>query len=577
MACSYDGLRIIDISNPADLSEIGHSNTPGPAMSVAVSGGYAYVANWNAGLIVIDISDPVNPVEAGNFSREGSIRSVSLSADAAYLADERAGLIAIDINDPANPVETGFYDTPDISYGIAVSGNYAYIANYQDGLRVIDISDPANPAEAGICDTPGIAYHVDLCGSYAYVADWWGGLRIIDISDPANPVETGFYQASGVNDVLVSGNFAYLPAIARLLILDISEPANPVETTFLETPGEARGVALSGGYALVADYNEGVRIIDISDPANPFEAGSYSTLTGVYDVAAAGDYAYAASEYEGFWIIDISDPANPVAVGNIDTGGAACGIYLSDTYAYLTDGVGLKVIDITDPSNPTVKGFYDTSSIAIGVTVSDPYCYLVDHNDGLYILEFEEESAVLFTSLSARPLGRAIELKWSVEEGGELEGFRILRCLPGEQPALLSGVLLERSARRYIDSSVENGKRYHYTVEALTSGGAVIASVEVSAETAPPVMKLYSNFPNPFNPSTTIAFSLPERERIRLEVFDINGKKIRTLVHGIVEEGYREIIWNGRDDSGSEVVSGLYFYRLKAGKKMISRKAVLLR
>ena len=89
------------------------------------------------------------------------------------------------------------------------------------------------------------------------------------------------------------------------------------------------------------------------------------------------------------------------------------------------------------------------------------------------------------------------------------------------------------------------------------------------------VTKLHSNYPNPFNPATTISFSLPKEEDIELTIYNIKGQKVKTLYSGIAEEGKHSIMWEGKDSNGKEVSSGLYFYKLETGKKEISRKMLL--
>jgi hypothetical protein len=93
----------------------------------------------------------------------------------------------------------------------------------------------------------------------------------------------------------------------------------------------------------------------------------------------------------------------------------------------------------------------------------------------------------------------------------------------------------------------------------------------------PPVFALEQNVPNPFNPSTTIAFTLREAAEIRLEVFDASGRHVRTLAAGTREATRHEVQWNGRDDAGTEVASGVYFYRLTAGELTLTHKMVLLK
>lgn len=92
-----------------------------------------------------------------------------------------------------------------------------------------------------------------------------------------------------------------------------------------------------------------------------------------------------------------------------------------------------------------------------------------------------------------------------------------------------------------------------------------------------PVLTLGQNFPNPFNPSTTIEFVLPETGHTRLEVFDILGHRVTTLVDELLSAGFHEATFDGTDDSGSALASGMYFYRLQAGAKFEFKKMVLLK
>jgi len=185
---------------------------------------------------------------------------------------------------------------------------------------------------------------------------------------------------------------------------------------------------------------------------------------------------------------------------------------------------------------------------------------------------------VFFSNLTANLMDDSIELRWKIGYDSEdIEGFRVLRRSHGEFYAEISNGLLEPYTRSYIDSKVRTGKDYNYAVEAITRQGEVISSQEVAVVLPYYNFKLLNNFPNPFNPATTIAYELPERSKVVLQVFDINGKLVRTLINSLVEEGYGEVVWNGKDQSGRSVSSGVYFYKLRAGKTMISRKAVLLR
>ena len=93
----------------------------------------------------------------------------------------------------------------------------------------------------------------------------------------------------------------------------------------------------------------------------------------------------------------------------------------------------------------------------------------------------------------------------------------------------------------------------------------------------PVTTQLGQNYPNPFNPETNIAFSLAETSQTSLEIYNVKGQKVRTLVNGILEEGEHIMHWNGVDDSGKPVSSGIYFYKLKDGKYTSTKKMILMK
>jgi hypothetical protein len=97
-------------------------------------------------------------------------------------------------------------------------------------------------------------------------------------------------------------------------------------------------------------------------------------------------------------------------------------------------------------------------------------------------------------------------------------------------------------------------------------------------ETAPALaFKLAQNYPNTFNPITTIRYQIPVRSMVNLSVFDVSGRLIRTLVNEYNEPGFRAVHWDGRDGRGIEAASGIYFYRLQTGSYTATKRMVLLR
>jgi hypothetical protein len=93
----------------------------------------------------------------------------------------------------------------------------------------------------------------------------------------------------------------------------------------------------------------------------------------------------------------------------------------------------------------------------------------------------------------------------------------------------------------------------------------------------PGKFRLYPNFPNPFNPVTRFRFSLDGPARVTLDVFDARGRRIRLLADGVSPRGMHETFWDGTDDAGNQVPSGVYFCRLRTESGTSLQKMLLLR
>ncbi|MBC8526662.1 MAG: T9SS type A sorting domain-containing protein [Candidatus Cloacimonetes bacterium] len=89
---------------------------------------------------------------------------------------------------------------------------------------------------------------------------------------------------------------------------------------------------------------------------------------------------------------------------------------------------------------------------------------------------------------------------------------------------------------------------------------------------------LFQNYPNPFNPFTTISFSIKQNSKIELEIFNVKGQKVKTLINEFRQSGYHSIPWNGDDAYGNKISSGLYFYKLSVdGKTEVVKKCLLVK
>jgi len=101
--------------------------------------------------------------------------------------------------------------------------------------------------------------------------------------------------------------------------------------------------------------------------------------------------------------------------------------------------------------------------------------------------------------------------------------------------------------------------------------------VGVDDDVLPYEFSLYQNFPNPFNPSTDIKFSLPNSERVHLVIYDLLGNVVKEMVNEDLNPGMYTYKWMGENQSGSTVSAGMYFYQIQAGSFSKTRKMILLK
>ena len=93
----------------------------------------------------------------------------------------------------------------------------------------------------------------------------------------------------------------------------------------------------------------------------------------------------------------------------------------------------------------------------------------------------------------------------------------------------------------------------------------------------PLVTELQGNYPNPFNPTTTISYALSSAENVEIGIYNIKGQTVKTLVKADQEAGYHKVVWSGSDNSNRQVASGIYFYKFKAGKTVSMKKMILMK
>jgi hypothetical protein len=88
---------------------------------------------------------------------------------------------------------------------------------------------------------------------------------------------------------------------------------------------------------------------------------------------------------------------------------------------------------------------------------------------------------------------------------------------------------------------------------------------------------LMQNYPNPFNAITKIDYELPKKSNVKINIYNILGQRVRTLVDKVIDKGYRNVFWDGKDNNGKVMSSGVYIYMLKVGDKVMTKKLTLIK
>jgi len=193
------------------------------------------------------------------------------------------------------------------------------------------------------------------------------------------------------------------------------------------------------------------------------------------------------------------------------------------------------------------------------------------------------------TGLAATAGNSQVELNWLAPaehaNAATLAGYQIYR----DGGALTAGNITDPAVLTFTDLGLANGTTYSYYIVACYTNpeGLSVASDNVEVTPGPvadydeailPVItKLSGNYPNPFNPETTIRFSLNQPEHVVIDIYSINGQRVRSLVSSVYGTGLHSVVWNGLSDNGRAVGSGIYFYRMNAGGYVAVRKMVLLK
>ena len=180
-------------------------------------------------------------------------------------------------------------------------------------------------------------------------------------------------------------------------------------------------------------------------------------------------------------------------------------------------------------------------------------------------------------------------LAWDTSQDEDFQYFRIYRAdnpdltIP-DPPVDYSWTVVHSTIATDCTDESDQAWRYRYQITAVDHAGnesdpaSAGAITGITGPAIPKRVALHQNSPNPFNPTTVIRYDVPDGgAHVTLQIYDVRGQLVRTLVDGNVTPGKRSVTWDGKDGRGGQVATGIYFYRLRAGGKTFTKKMVFLK
>ncbi len=273
---SYLGIKVIDITNPNELIELGYYDTPGVSEQVMATGDIAYIANGYSGLQIIDISDHNNPYYFSSLQTIKKAKGFDIHNSYLFLADGFVGLDLIDISNVLDPtLENTFnfgYGSPE---GVSIYNNRLCLSNNYPWaeLFMIDISNPENPVINYTIDYSYLSFQsiaVFQTDNHIFVGTY-DTLSIYNVMEFSNPALISKYQTQSIiTDIQVSENLAYVSmGEDGIEVIDIENITTPQFVSSFDTQGNAVKILIHKEVLVVSDRNEGVHLFDVSNPVVP--------------------------------------------------------------------------------------------------------------------------------------------------------------------------------------------------------------------------------------------------------------------------------------------------------------------
>lgn len=563
------GLCRVDVGDPAVPRVVSHVALPGGARDVALASGGRTWAYTESGLWLIG---PEQEQEAAQVELQTELVANGCVHDGRMYSC--AGMsLTIQQPLPGGGLDLlGQVELPMRGYGVFTDGSLAvvptqfFVLDYAGIL--VDVSDPRHPSildefEGHVSDA---AFH----GDYALLC-MGDGVRVVDRTDP-DMLRYVEWPDSDCQLVEVRGDRAFVVVDHTvqvgpdsLLVYDLTTLPARSRLGGIPVANAVGDMSLRDSLAYLAAQRTGLlQIVDVATD-EPRLLNEITVPSICKNLDHRGRYSFAATRSRGLMILDFRDPRSPVETGHILGGSYESSavldgsVYVWGNYrqirlpAFCTQVLEVS-IDVKPDSDENPINCRERHGVVPVALLSTPG---FDARDADHTtVRFGPWGALEAHANRHGP----IRHEQDVDGDGDVDllfHFRVaeigIEC--GQAEAVLTGT----------------------TWDGTEFEGTDLIRTTPRREEEEPNGKVVGVAPNPFNPSTTIAFKVDSPQRVRIAVYDLRGYCVAELVDQDFASGEHGVIWRGQDSAGRSVPSGTYFFRIQAGDHVETRKAILLK
>lgn len=621
-------LYFVDISDLPNLQLLGQADLQVPFTDYALFGQDLYVCNGYKGLLRYTMINYGSLTFADSSMRGIHYTRVDIYGDEMYALDDYNGILRYKLSG------FGFGDFMDVLYVPLRATSFTKI----DTMMAIAIdrrklmlaswgqSPPQITSTFDLLIVPKRIYAIDsflvAFGSSAGIAEMvnWHSLdrTQFELVDPPDSLVQGqTLVRDGASQIL-------LPTAAGGLDLYNLEQVGtmPTPKPLLARPGPIAGVYIRDQKLYTGGPGNPLDIIEIDSTGKPLSRDVLYGLAKIQALALDGDVL--AAYYRGLrhvLLLDLAaDPAaldQAIFIGDKDVNQLVYNNTRIDTMRSLFVGLEYGVESYVISDSGWISPAFDISVIdkVRALTVMDSLLFIGTGKAGLLmyriyrdfdvsfvknlslaretveltsyngqLIAFPGKEMVVFNldESPATSVGAVVPLPFQVTST-DFDGDRLVGV--GQEGFVIINMsvnppqVVDFGGRGGTKIASENG------IVAVTNGHVmhiynvrdIMTDVGDSKGSLPSAYTLAQNFPNPFNPSTIIQYTLPAKAHVRLDIFNVLGQRVRTLVDAGEAAGMHRVEWNGTDGSGQRVASGVYFYRLQTSDFVETKKMVLVK